>query len=467
MTDDRIVDFVGLLRQNGLRVSPGEAADAARALALVPFDQRDTFRAALRATLVKRGQDVATFDRIFEVYFGGIGRLLEGLEESIAAALSPDGLSIEELQAIAGELATSGAISPLTSALVQGNAGELARLLRAAALRVDFRGLGSSLQRGFYARRVMAALGVSEAAADLPRFEEALRTSGLDPGAVERFSARLSAALEALEDTARQAADLEHRVRDREALTQVSEAALHRAIATLSPQDLKRMRDVVKRLAERLKSRLARRRRERRRGELNVRRTLRKNLGLGGFPAQLAFRRRRPERPDIVLLCDVSDSVRNVSRLMLQFVHTLQALYARVRSFVFVSDLGEVTGLFKEARVEDAIDGAIAARVINLSANSNYGNALLQFNKDFRGSVTRRTTVVVIGDGRSNYNPPQAWVVRDLKQKARRVVWLCPEDRANWGFGDSEMTAYARYCHQVFVVHTVDDLGRAAERLLP
>jgi uncharacterized protein with von Willebrand factor type A (vWA) domain len=169
----------------------------------------------------------------------------------------------------------------------------------------------------------------------------------------------------------------------------------------------------------------------------------------------------------VVLLCDVSDSVRNVSRLMLLFVHTLQARYARVRSFVFVSDIGEVTSLFKESKAEEAVDGAVAARVINLSANSNYGHAFRQFHADFRGAVSRRTTVVVIGDGRSNYNPPNAWVLEELRRKSKRLVWLCPEERASWGFGDSEMTAYARWCHQVLIVRTPDDLARAAEQILP
>jgi uncharacterized protein with von Willebrand factor type A (vWA) domain len=467
MTDERLVDFIGLLRQNGLRVSPGEAADAARALALVPFESRGDFRAALRATLVKRGQDAATFDRVFEIYFGSIGRLLEGMEETLARALTIEDLSLEELQAIGQELAALGAQSPLTGAIVQGQLGDIARLLRTAALRVDFRGLSSSLQRGFYARRVMAQLGVPDVSREIALLGQAMQARGIDPRLIERVSGRLGGAIEALEDVARRVSDLEQRVRDRETVAGVPDAALHRNIAALSPEELTRMREVVRRLAEKLRARLARKRRQRRRGQLNVRRTIRKNLSLGGFPAQLSFRQKRPDRPELVLLCDVSDSVRNVSRLMMQFVHALQTRYARVRSFVFVSDLGEVTAAFKEAKVEEAVDGAIAARVINLSANSNYGNALRQFHDDFRGAVTRRTTVIVIGDGRSNYNPANAWILQELRTKARQIVWLCPEDRPSWGFGDSEMTAYARYCDQVHIVRTLDELSRAAEKILP
>jgi uncharacterized protein with von Willebrand factor type A (vWA) domain len=227
------------------------------------------------------------------------------------------------------------------------------------------------------------------------------------------------------------------------------------------------MRAVVRKLAERLKTRLSRRRKVRRRGKLSVRRTLRRNLATGGQLFKLVFRARRRERPEIVVLCDVSDSVRNVSRLMLQFVYTLQELYSRVRSFVFVSDLGEVTHLFKKTDVNSAVDLATAGKVINLSANSNYGHALKLFHATYLGSITRRTTVIVLGDGRTNYNPPNAWALAELKQKCRRLVWLCPEEKHSWGFGDSEMPLYARHCHRVESVRSLDDLARVAAELMP
>lgn len=466
MDDARLIDFVGLLRQNAVRVSPGEAADAARALALVPLEEREAVRTALRTALVKRPQDAPVFDRLFELHFGALGRLIEGLEESLAAALSPEAVGEEELAALGRALAATAESAPLGRALLEGGRlGEVLALLRSAALRVDFAGLQSPLQRGFYARRVLAAAGGGGAAAQVRALEESLRAEGLEPGTLERVSQRLGEALRALEEAARRTAELEYRARDRESGPGRSE--LHRPIASLSREEILRMRSVVRRLAERLKARIVRRRREQRRGQLHVRRTLRRNLHLGGVPATPCFRRKRPDRPDVVVLCDVSDSVRNVSRLMLHFVHTLQSLYARVRTFAFVSDLGEITGALSEVDVDEVLDGAVVARAVNLSANSNYGHALQQFHRDFRGAVTRRTTVLVIGDGRNNYNPPNAWVLEELRRRARRVVWLCPESKSAWGFGDSEMQAYARHCHRVLVVRTVDELSRAAEEILP
>src|SRR5256885_8495446 len=388
--------------------------------------------------------------------------IFEGLQESLLDALESEKLDELQLEEIARMLAR---MSPLTQALAAGRADQLARILRQAMLGIDFRGLQSPLQRGFYARRLLQAAGGSLAEKELQQLLHLLQQRGLDPARLELASRKVSQTLQALEEAARRVADREQKARDPEA--RGDKSLLHRSIASLSAEEVQRMRSIVRRLAERLKARLSRRRKVRRRGKLSVRRTLRKNLSTGGEPYRLVFRARRPERPEIVVLCDVSDSVRNVSRLMLQFVYTLPELYAPVRSFVFVSDIGEVTHLFKNMDVSTAVDLATAGRVINLSANSNYGHALKLFHDTWLGSMTRRTTVIVIGDGRTNYNPPNAWALADLKRRCRRLIWLCPEEQHSWGFGDSEMPLYARHCDRVESVRSVDDLGRVAAELMP
>jgi len=460
--DERLEDFAGLLRQNGLRISPAEVADAAQAALLVGMEDRGAFRGALRSTLVKRGQDAAVFDRLFELYFTGAKDLVDGLQGSLIDALEAEQLGEQELEEVARMLAQ---MSPLSQALLTGRTDQLARILRQAVLNIDFRGLQSPLQRGFYARRLLQGAGGSQAEKELQQLLQMLQERGLDPAVLELATRRVSETLKGLEEAARRAVDREQKARDPESRGEKS--LVHRNLASLTPDEVQRMRAVVRRLAERLKARLSRRRKVRRRGHLSVRRTLRKNLSTGGAPFKLVFRSRRPERPEIIVLCDVSDSVRNVSRLMLQFVYTLQELYARVRSFVFVSDIGEVTHLFKKTDVSTAVDLATAGRVINLSANSNYGHALKLFHNTWLGSITRRTTVIVIGDGRTNYNPPNAWVLGEVRRKCRRLIWLCPEEPHSWGFGDSEMPLYARHCHRVESVRSVDDLGRVAAELMP
>jgi len=462
----RLVQFARLLRQNGVRVSPSEVADAGRAAALVGVGEKVAFRAALRATLVKRAPDVQLFDQLFELYFSGLGRVLDGLDRGLLAELEARGaLDGDDLRAVALALhEVMSGLSPLARAALTGERGEVARLLEGAMREVDFSALVSASQLGFYARRLFGAAGGAAASRDLAAVEDRLRARGLPARTLELVSTRLRAALEALEQAARRYAELELRAR--------AEARRRRTLApagfaALSPAELARMEEAVRRLAERLKTRLVARARGRR-GALHVRRTLRRNLALGGFPARLVFRRRRRERPDVVVLCDVSDSVRHVSRLMLVFLHTLQSLFTRVRSFVFVSDVGEVTEAFREERdVGRAAHLATAGQVVSLSGNSNYGRALVAFRERHGAAVTRRTTVVIIGDGRTNYHPPQAWVLDELRRRARRVLWICPEERWAWGQGDSEMPLYASKVERVATVTSLADLEALADALLP
>lgn len=458
--DARLVEFARLLRDHGVPASPAEVADAVRAAALVGLDDREALRGALRATLVKRAAAVPIFEQVFALYFSGLGRVLEALDQSLAGELQASGLlapgELERLAAGLRDLA--GELSPLGRALVEGDRAALARLLRGAALELDFSLLQLPGQVGFYGRRLLAAAGGGALAEDEARLERALRDRGLSPGAGALALSRLEAQLEQVAEAARRYAELERRAR---------EPLASRTLAPVGSAERQRMELAVRRLAERLKSRLALRA-HRRRGALDVRRTLRRGMALGGFPARLAFRRRRPERPDLVVLCDLSDSVRHVSRLMLLFLHTLQGVFGRVRSFGFVSDLGELTKVLRGERdLARAVDLATAGKAVNLRGNSNYGRALRAFLARFPGAVTRRTTVLVIGDGRSNYLDPGLPAMARLRRRARRLLWICPEDRATWGQGDSEMPAYARAVDRVATVASLEDLAGVADALVP
>lgn len=465
--EERIVEFARLLRQNGLRVSPAEAADGVRAALLAGVGDRATFRGALRATLVKRGADAPVFDRLFDLYFSHLGRIVAGLEQSLLADLEESGvLEGDELAMAAWTLSRlASGLSPLARAALEGDQALLARLLRGAALGLDFAALEAGTQLGFYGRRLLGEAGGRGLAGELDSIEAALRASGIDAARMELVATRLRRALQVVEDAARRYAEVERQAR---AERRRDDAFGRQSLAALSRVEIARAELAVRQLADRLEDRLARRERSRRRGALDVRRTLRASLSCGGVPLKLAFRARRRDRPDLFVLCDVSDSVRHVSRLMLLFVHRLQSLFTHVRSFVFVSDIGEVTEAFRaEKDVARAADLATAGKVVSLAGNSNYGRALRAFHERHQGEITGRTTILVIGDGRSNYLPPESWVLRELKRKARRVLWICPEERWAWGSGDSEMPLYAAQVDRVATVTRLSDLEEVADALLP
>ncbi len=236
--------------------------------------------------------------------------------------------------------------------------------------------------------------------------------------------------------------------------------------AQLSEDEIRRLRLEVVRLARKLRTQASLRRRPRRRGRLDVRATLRRSFATGGLPFRLRLRHRRKERPRLVILCDVSDSVKHVARFMLELVYMLQELFDRVRSFVFVSDLGEVTSLFASYDIERAVDLAYSGAVISVQANSNYGRALEIFATRHLDAVTPRTTVLVIGDARNNYNPPNAERLSQIRARAKRVLWMNPELPGAWGFGDSAMRDYEPHCDRVVVAYNLESLRQVVDEVV-
>jgi uncharacterized protein with von Willebrand factor type A (vWA) domain len=227
------------------------------------------------------------------------------------------------------------------------------------------------------------------------------------------------------------------------------------------------MREVVARLAQKLKNIISIRRKRERRGKFDLKSTVRHNMSRGGVPFEIFFKQRRKERPKLVVLCDISSSVANVSRFMLQFVFSLQEAFTKVRSFVFVAELGEVTQLFHDHEIYQAIDLALeGGDAINVYTRSNFGYAFHTFWRDYLDTVDSRTTLVVIGDARNNYNDPRAWCLREIHRKAKNVIWINPESPGAWGFGDSVMDTYLPYCDVAEECRNLRQLSRLVDRLL-
>lgn len=461
--DHQLVEFVDILRQQGMAVSSGECVDAVRALVELGVENRHLTLAALKATLCKRQQDEATLERVFALYFSRTSQLLNQLDISLLTRIEEEGLlQPDELQMIAWYL-NEGNLhwAPLTRAVIGGDAGAVAGLLSQAALHVDYSQLKSRLHSGFYARRLLGAVGAETLRTQLDALSEELKARGVSSQGVSIATRHLAEAMKKVEAAAR--AQVEHQLKLR---VERAGDLTQKPLFQLSAQELVLAQKAVWALAEKLKARLVRRERSRRRGQLSPRHTLRKNLSTGGVPMVPQFRRRRVLRPDVVVLCDVSESVRNTSRLMLLFSWSMHSVFRSVRSFIFVSDVGEISSYFRRRSADEALEEALQSDVISLGANSNYGRSLAFFARQSLQAVTRRTTVFIIGDGRSNMSPPEVWALEAIKQKAKRVVWICPEPRANWGLGDSEMLTYEKHVNQVIVVQSLGGLSRVASELV-
>jgi uncharacterized protein len=470
--EERIVEFANVLRRNGVRVSLSENIDVLRALARVGIDNRQLFRDALRATLIKRAGDIPPFEELFDFFFFGLEPTLEALDRRMMAALGllPDQYQemLEQLQRLLKHMDTE--LSDLTKALLSGDRGELERRFRAATRQE----LEAGNLEGFRVTpymRLGARLQLELVEKEIEHFKALLQMLGArgpNQQDIQNIVRYLDERLRDFNRLLREATHQEQRQQGHEPRDSSARGALaEKSFAFYTEDDIRRMNDAVTRLAQRLKNRLSVRRKKAARGRFDVKGTLRKNLQYGGVPFKIMLDRRKKTKPRVMILCDISDSVLNASRFMLQFVYSIQDLYSKVRSFVFVSDIGEVTKLFEDNEINRAVETALKGDVIDVFSHSNFGRAFEMFHKNYFAAIDAKTTVLIIGDGRNNYNRPSDWVLREIQSKAKQLIWLNPESRMTWGVGDSEMLRYAPHCHVAAECRSISQLYKIVDLIAP
>lgn len=467
--DDKIIEFAHLLRENGLKVSAAENMDTFAALGLVGIRDKQLLKDTLRATFVKRQVDISVYDELFDMFFTGLGEVIKAAAASTMQAME---MTEEEFQEFLEQLEDAlqnmdQEMSDLARALLTNNTGQLEKMLQEAAQQANLQDIQRSFQEGQFANALAQMMGFGSIQQELQNLKDALQQAGLSPEQIEQLSQYIDQRLQDLAHMIRSYVRAELEKKDSELRDQQKMRSLaDKSFYYLSEDEIRKMKEAVTKLAQRLKHIIAIRRKRGKRGRLDLQRTLRKNLQYGGVPFHIILDVKKKEKPQVVILCDVSDSVRNVSRFMLQFVYSVQDLYSKVRSFIFVADIGDVTKLFEDNEVHQAIDLALRGNFINIYAHSDFGRAFKTFHRDYLSIINKRTTVLVLGDARNNYNLPHDWVIRDLQQKAKQVIWLNPESRLTWGFGDSEMDRYAPYCDLVEECRNLNQLYRVIDHLV-
>jgi hypothetical protein len=467
--EEKLVEFANLLRQNGVRVSLAETLDAFAASDLTGLGEREAFQSALRTTMVKRASELPTFDELFDLYFSGLGEIIKQASQAVQDALA---MSDKEFQRFLDQMEKmlkehGGELSDLAKKLLQNNNGQLEKAIREAARAVRLNNIERSIEENYFARALARQLGLDKIEREIQQLREQLEKSDFPAAAKAKMEEYLDRRLKALDDIIRKYVKAEREKRDlRQRESQRMQQLGEKSFYYLTEDELRKMNEAVARLAQRLKNVISVRRKRAKKGRFDIKKTLRRNLEYGGVPFKLRFERRKKDKPQVVVLCDVSDSVRNVSRFMLQFVYSLQDLYSRVRSFVFVSEIGEITEAFRNNDAQDALDIALKGDVINVYSHSNFGYAFRSFLQDHITTVNKKTTVIVLGDARNNYNLPHDWCLREIKQRAKQLIWLNPENRNTWGFGDSEMDRYSPHCDFVEECRNLNQLYRVVDRLV-
>ena len=431
----RLVAFCEELRREGLSVGTSEILDAFEALHNVPWTSPADFREAMAATLAKSQEERRVFDLLFERFFFRAAEA-EALRQGIGEQRRYDSaaeLDLEELR------------EAIREAIAQGRDGEMRDLARLAIAAFGRGGKGSGVV-GVDVQRIRRTLGLQAHGREAEGDGEALT---LDRESLNQFERQLRRELE------RGLIERTERLPPSRPL-----AELDRALPTSPAQDLASVHRAVAQLKRRLAT-LGHEQRGRRKGAVvDVRRTMRASLETGGVPLRLKYRPRRPRRPEIYVLCDVSTSVTSASVFFLSVLHALHDSFRKLRSFVFIERISEVTDVFERERDFRQISQRISREggVADVSGYTDYGRVWLEFEAEISEDLDPRSTVIVLGDARTNGREPHAETFGRVAEHAGRTFWLNPEPRLYWNYGDSVMAAYERYCDGAFECWTTKHL---------
>ena len=458
-----MLEFTKLLRQSGIKNSLSETMDCLKALDLVGL-QREQFYQALRCTLIKDQADEGIFDKLFHLYFDIVlsrGKPDPELESPGTGA----SVTAQMVEAVTGEglgWGASGSPYMLLMKAIMENIGDLqSRLIEMA---VDSLG---PMQCGFLkeidetVKKAKVFIGWFEAVfhLDLKRERGEVdektyntwqeRLQSMHRRLVTRVEEELSRAfgLEALEDI------LEN--------TNLKEIAFFK----LNNDQVEEIRRRITKLARKLATRYSRRYRPAKKGRIDLRRTIRRAVNTGGVAIFLARKCREARKPELVLLCDVSGSVALFSEFMLQLVYTLQNRFRWVRSFLFVDTIDDVTDYFRNREVEEAINEAFSRAKFSVSGFSDFGKVFVEFETRFLTAVSERSTVIVLGDARSNWRLPEVDAFRRIAGRARQVIWLNPQTESSWNTEDSVMNVYQPFCRHVFECRNYNQLEIVAREI--
>ncbi len=476
---DLMGGFIQQLRQAGLPVSLTENLDAMNAVREIPIGDRTSFKWALGSTLVKNHQHWPAFETVFEVYFS-----LRGAEYSLT---DDDSDATDDDTSAEGDEQNEG------GGQEQGGGGgdamsneDLAEMLYQALMREDqtlqravarqavqrFAGMepGRPVGGTYYLYRTLRNLDLDAV------LERLLEADKQENGGQSKLDERL-ARDEYESRVEKMKSEIEAEIRRRLVADRGVEA-MAKTLRKPLPEDLdfmhatrdemESLRKAIYPLTRKLAIRLARKRRHKNKGGLDFRNTIRRSLSYGGVPAEPRFKHPRPAKPEIVVIADISGSVAAFARFTLHLVYAMSSQFSKVRAFVFIDGLDEVTKFFDGG---DDITAAVhrvntEADVVWVDGHSDYGHAFEVFEKNYMNAITPKTTVMILGDARNNYHAAQSWIIQEMKRNAKQVFWLNPEPGSYWDTGDSIVSEYGQYCDGLFEVRNLRQLETFIEAVL-
>ena len=438
-----ILEFANVLRRNGIRISIDEVLSALAGVGLIDLTSKAQFKTVLKTAWIKSAGDIEEFNRLFELFFGAFSVP----EEALSDPLSQGALQ-EPLQGVLDQ--ANGLFSPGFRQMILEGIAALAATLPETGERVGLGDIRYPLQTTHFAQKIRRELGMDRWPAETDHLLSLLREEGVSETDRAALEARISERIEVLGGMIREYVGRQAQARiKKNDLQDLPRDIMEKGFGALTPWEIQAMREAIRELVQKIRDESALRQKRRQRGRFDLKHTLRRSLAYGGVPLEVAFRKRKKSKSRIVALCDVSSSVWNASRFMLHLLYSLQDQFDKVRSFVFVDQLGEVTESFERYEVNEAIETALNEADIPYNRYTDYGSVFQQFCEQYMDAVNRKTTFIVIGDGRNNFFVPGDQYLSRVRSRARRTIWLNPENRGFWKFGDSMMHRYSKHCDEV------------------
>lgn len=435
-----LLDLITALRGSGVRISPSESMDAMKAAVLVGYEDRIILRDSLSASLAKSRHEKELFEACFDSYFSFDGFSNPEEEPPFpSAATTPDAQD-----------------SHLTRMLLSGDNTGLSISMREAAKKAKIKDIYFFTQKSLYVQRILKGMGIE----GLNRDIESL--SNNESSQTQQTAGALRQGRDLLFEKVKDFVEGQFSLFAASATEQILDKYLKdMKLSNLEQRDFHRMHAIIKRMVKPINDYHSRRRKRAKRGSLDLKTTLRENIAYQGLIFKPQWKTKKIDRPDMVVLCDVSRSVETVARFMLLFLYSLNEEIAKISSFIFCSNLVEVNHLFEKYDVDEALIRLQKGVGLGIHlGRTDYGQAFGDFKANWLDKVTNKTTILILGDARNNYGNPETGILSLLHKRGKRVIWLNPESPPFWGTGDSEMKRYLPFCSIARECSSVNHLER-------
>ncbi len=437
--DNIILDFCYNLRNAGVRISVLETIDAISAIKLIGFTDRISFKYALSTALIKSEEDILIFEKQFESFFN---------------------VKLFDLDYSDGNFDVAKALdkewSDLTESIINKDDRQFLELFNKAIDSSRLNEMQYRTQQGMYVQKIMDQIGVKNLEEDITYLSETKI-----PGAQSMVSA-LEKKKKDLQEFTETYVKNQYELREGKRNKNTLENRLQDTrFADLKEHEMEDMKAIINRFVKKIYSRYSKRKKNYKKGFLDIKKTLRKNSSNDGMLFDIQWRFKKINRPDIFVICDISNSVRYASHFMLLFLYSLNETLLKIRSFVMCSDLVEVSHVFKEYEAEEALDRIYSGEDLDiLLGYTDYGESFKDFKEICGKSINKKSTIIILGDARNNDTNPHIEILKEIKDKCKTLIWLNPERRLLWGTSDSEMDRYLPYCDIAEECNTIGQLNK-------